>query len=103
MIVQVNLWRSMDLTRLVLPGMLERSRGHVVNVASLAGKVPAPYLAAYSGPSTGSWGSRTRCDTENGTEPVGFSVDLPELRQPGRHVRHASRTRSRAAWDRSGP
>lgn len=46
--VQVNLLGATALTRLVVPGMLERGRGHVVNVASLAGKAGTPYEAAYS-------------------------------------------------------
>jgi short-subunit dehydrogenase len=46
--VAVNLLATMDLTRMVVPGMLDRGRGHVVNVASLAGKVPTPQLTSYS-------------------------------------------------------
>ena len=46
--VQVKLLGATALTRLVVPGMLERGRGHVVNVASLAGKAGTPYEAAYS-------------------------------------------------------
>jgi short-subunit dehydrogenase len=33
--------------RLALPGMLERRRGHIVNVASVAGKSPVPGGASY--------------------------------------------------------
>ena len=36
------------LTRAVLPGMLERRWGRVINVASLAGLVGSPYVTAYT-------------------------------------------------------
>jgi NAD(P)-dependent dehydrogenase (short-subunit alcohol dehydrogenase family) len=52
-IVNVNLGGAMRMTRLVLPGMLERGCGHIVNMASLAGKAgPAfqePYAASKAG------------------------------------------------------
>jgi hypothetical protein len=34
-----------DLTRLYLPGMLDRDRGAVINVASTAAFQPVPYMA----------------------------------------------------------
>lgn len=46
--VEVNVFGVLHGMRLVLPGMLERGRGHVVNVASLAGKFPVPGLAVYN-------------------------------------------------------
>ncbi|GIW18111.1 SDR family oxidoreductase [Tepidiforma sp.] len=52
-IIRVNLIAAMQLTRLVLPGMLERKRGHIVNIASLAGKVPVPYSSPYSASKAG--------------------------------------------------
>lgn len=52
-IIAVNLEGPMILTRLVLPEMLRRGRGHIVNMASLAGKAgPAfqePYAATKAG------------------------------------------------------
>ena len=36
-----------DLTRLYLPGMLDRDRGAVINVASTAAFQPVPYMAVY--------------------------------------------------------
>ncbi|MBI1723750.1 MAG: SDR family NAD(P)-dependent oxidoreductase [Gemmatimonadetes bacterium] len=47
--VRTNVVAPMLLTRLVLPGMRERGRGHVVNIASLAGKKAPPYDAVYGG------------------------------------------------------
>jgi short-subunit dehydrogenase len=76
-IVTVNLLAVMDLTRLVLPGMQERKRGHVVNVASLAGKTPAPHLASYSATKHGVVGFTHSLRAEHGLEPVGFSVICP--------------------------
>jgi len=52
-IIRVNLIAPMQLTRLVLPGMLERKRGHIVNIASLAGKVPVPYSSPYAASKAG--------------------------------------------------
>ena len=44
----VNLTGTYRCTRAALPGMLERGWGRVINVASIAGKIGAPYIAAYS-------------------------------------------------------
>jgi uncharacterized protein len=46
--VATNLDAPIQLCRLVVPGMLARRRGHIVNVASLAGKAPTPYNTVYA-------------------------------------------------------
>ncbi len=46
--LEVNLTGTFRCTRLALPGMLERSWGRVINIASIAGKTGAPYVSAYS-------------------------------------------------------
>jgi hypothetical protein len=45
--IQVNVTALTELTRLFLPGMMERQRGGVLNVASVAGFVPGPGMAVY--------------------------------------------------------
>jgi len=45
--IEVNLIAPMYLTHLVLPHMLEKESGHIVNIASVAAKCGAPYAATY--------------------------------------------------------
>lgn len=47
--IDVNFRGPIIGMRLVLPRMIERRSGHIVNVASMAGKVAVPGLAVYSG------------------------------------------------------
>lgn len=47
-LVAVNLLAPIELTRLLLPGMLERGRGHIVNVGSIVGYVARPREAVYA-------------------------------------------------------
>lgn len=76
-IVDVNLLSTMLLTRLVLPGMLERRRGHVVNIASVAGKAIAPWNSVYSGTKHAlvGWTLSMRVELEG--SGVGCSVVCP--------------------------
>ncbi|MGF0318197.1 SDR family oxidoreductase [Nocardia fluminea] len=46
--MDVNVYGVIHGMRLALPGMVERGYGHVVNVASLAGKFPLKGLAVYN-------------------------------------------------------
>lgn len=46
-VMEVNYMGTVALTKAVLPSMLERGRGHIVVVSSLAGKVGTPLRSAY--------------------------------------------------------
>ena len=52
-IYRVNLLTPVHLCHQVLPGMLERKQGHIVNVSSLAGIAVFPGLVAYSSTKAG--------------------------------------------------
>lgn len=47
-VVQLNLMASIRLTQLVLPDMLERKQGHIINMGSVAGQVPVSTLYSAS-------------------------------------------------------
>ena len=47
-LISTNLTGPILLSRLVLPGMLERRRGHIVNIASLVAKIAFPYDVIYA-------------------------------------------------------
>ena len=52
-VVTLNLLAPMHLCRLVLPGMVQRGRGSVVNISSMAAVIAPPGLAAYGGAKAG--------------------------------------------------
>jgi len=67
--VQVNLTSLIQLSRLVLPEMVERKRGHICNIASVAGKVARPYSTVYAATKHGvigfSWSLRAEMAEHN--------------------------------------
>lgn len=48
-IINVDIKSVNEMTRIVLPGMVERHAGAIINVSSISGAVPAPMLSVYSG------------------------------------------------------
>ena len=52
-LIRVNLIGTMLVTRAVLPHMLERREGHIINMASVAGLIAAPLIATYSASKSG--------------------------------------------------
>jgi len=75
--VQVNLLAPMLLTRAVLPGMVSRGRGQVVNVSSLAGKIGLPLSAPYGATKAALVMFTHSLRAELSDTPVGVSVICP--------------------------
>ncbi|MGD1921411.1 MAG: SDR family NAD(P)-dependent oxidoreductase [Pleurocapsa sp.] len=66
-VFSVNLMAAMELTRLLLPKMLGRGSGHIVNIASLASKKGHPYDSIYSSSKAGllMWANALRQELTN--------------------------------------
>ncbi len=78
-LIAVNLTAPMILSRLLLPGMMARGRGHIVNISSLAGLVGTPYGEAYCATKHGLVGFTRALRLTAGAEgyAVGASVICP--------------------------
>lgn len=77
LITKVNFVAPLELTRLALPGMLERRRGHVVNIASLAGKSFLAYFHTYNATKSGVVAFSHALRHELIDEPVSVSAICP--------------------------
>lgn len=75
--MDVNVHGPIHGMRLVLPGMVERGRGHVVNVASLAGKFPLKGLAVYNATKFAAVGLSAAVRLELEDTGVSISTVLP--------------------------
>jgi short-subunit dehydrogenase len=75
--IEVNLVAPMELTYLVLPHMLEKKMGHIVNMASIAAKCGGPYAATYDATKAGlaEWAQGLRLELAN--TGVHFSTIFP--------------------------
>jgi short-subunit dehydrogenase len=78
-VIEVNLTAAMHLARAVLPPMLERKSGHIVNIASLAGKVPVPFSSPYAASKAGLIGFTESFRSEFRRRGVSASVICPGL------------------------
>ncbi|ABG94419.1 MULTISPECIES: SDR family oxidoreductase [Rhodococcus] len=83
MTMNVNVWGPLHGMRMVLPGMVERGRGHIVNVASMAGKLPVPGMAVYNASKFGAVGLSAAVRAEFAPAGVSVSTILPSAVRTG--------------------
>jgi short-subunit dehydrogenase len=77
--INVNLWGPINGMRAALPSMIAAKRGHIVNVASLAGKTPTPGAATYSATKHAVVGLSLTVRDEVAAHGVSVSVVCPSL------------------------
>jgi NADP-dependent 3-hydroxy acid dehydrogenase YdfG len=77
--MDVNVQGVINGMRAALPGMIERRRGHVVNVASLAGKFPIRGLAVYNASKFAVVGLTAATRLEYDATGVSISAVLPSI------------------------
>jgi short-subunit dehydrogenase len=73
----VNVWGLIHGMRLVLPHMVERGNGHIVNVASMAGKLVVPGMAVYNASKFAAVGLSAAVREEYRDSGVSVSAVLP--------------------------
>ncbi|MEC3980800.1 SDR family oxidoreductase [Amycolatopsis sp. H20-H5] len=81
--LDVNVWGLIHGLRLVLPGMIARGRGHVVNIASMAGKIPLPGMAVYNASKFAAVGLTAAVRREYAGTGVSVSAVLPSAVRTG--------------------
>ncbi len=74
---EVNVWGLIYGMRLVLPHMIGRGRGHIVNVASMAGKLVVPGMAVYNASKFAAVGLSTAVREEYRDSGVSVTAVLP--------------------------
>lgn len=77
--LDVNVRGVIHGMRAVLPGMIRRGRGHVVNIASVAGKVGVPHAAVYAATKHAVVGLTEAAHNEFRDTGVSFSYVLPGI------------------------
>jgi hypothetical protein len=75
--MDVNVWGLVHGMRLALPKMIARGRGHIVNVASMAGKIALPGMAMYNASKFAAVGLSAAVRREYADTGVSVSAVLP--------------------------
>lgn len=85
--ITVNLAAAMHLARLVLPDMLARGRGHIVNLSSLAGKAGPAYSEPYAATKAALIGFTQSLRASYAGTGVSASVICPGFVEEGMYAR----------------
>jgi NAD(P)-dependent dehydrogenase (short-subunit alcohol dehydrogenase family) len=82
----VNFWGTVHPTLAALPGMRERRRGRIVNIASIGGKVSVPHLLPYGAAKFAVVGFSEGLAAELAREGVQVTTVVPGLMRTGSYL-----------------
>ena len=77
--IEVNLFGVLNGMRAALPLMQRRGRGHIVNIASVAGRIPTPWATVYSASKFAVIGATESVRIEFENSGIDFSYVMPAL------------------------
>lgn len=81
--IDVNVWGLINGMRLVVPAMIERGSGHVVNVVSMAGRLAVPGMAVYNASKFAARGLSLAVREEFAASGVSVTAVLPSAVRTG--------------------
>jgi len=98
-VLTVNLYSQIELTRYLLPEMLQRGKGHIVSVTSMAGRIASPMRSYYAAAKHGLHGFFHTIRVEASGSGVMVSLVVPGFLRTdiSRHALAGNGT----AWDKN--
>jgi short-subunit dehydrogenase len=98
--MQTNYWAAVYTIMAVLPHMLERGKGRIVNIASIGGKISVPHLLPYSASKFALVGLSTGLHAEVAKDGIVVTTVCPGLMRTGspRNATFKGNHRAEYAW-----
>jgi NAD(P)-dependent dehydrogenase (short-subunit alcohol dehydrogenase family) len=85
-VMDTNFFSGLHCTLAVLPQMLERGRGNIVNITSIGGKIAVPHLLPYSASKFASVGFSEGLNVELRGKGILVTTVCPGLMRTGSHL-----------------
>jgi short-subunit dehydrogenase len=82
-----NLWGMLNTSLAVLPRMIERKQGKILNITSVGGVIPVPHLLAYSTAKFGAVGFSTTAALSLRRAGVSVTTAIPSLMRTGSYLK----------------
>jgi short-subunit dehydrogenase len=98
MSMDIMFWGVVRPTLAVLPGMLERKQGQIVNITSIGGKVSVPHLLPYNAAKFAAVGFSEGLSAEIANDGVHVLTVVPGLMRTGSHVNALFKGKHRAEY-----